>query len=176
MNNDFTYQLGTTLVQRNILETSTLQEALKIKESEVSNGRRNLARILVNDFKIDHHSIYREVAKLYGFKELKNSDSVLTDKRIKIIKNNMKKIPAPIRELMDQENIIIFGCQKLQQSRLFKFTFVTTDPTSEHVPKIAMAFGAQRYEVCYIPPKDYETIYENIFLSDNEFMKLVEIA
>jgi len=61
---DINYQLGASLLKKNILDMDTLKKALEIKEKENSNIRRNLAQILVNDFNFEHDKIYREVANL----------------------------------------------------------------------------------------------------------------
>lgn len=171
---DFNYKLGTTLVQNKVLDIITLEKALRLKEAENGSRRRNLAQILVSDFKIDHHSVYREVARLYGFRELQLTDDLLTEKRIRFIKGTMEKLPRPIYELMIREKIMIFRCERLRPSGLLKFTFVAIDPTNRHFPRITAAMDAKRYEICYLNPRDFEKLHDTVFPTENQYLKVLE--
>jgi hypothetical protein len=71
---DITDKLGYTLLKKGVIDYETLERALKVKEQEDSKTRRSLAQILVNDFNIDHDAVFKEVANLYGFREIYLAD------------------------------------------------------------------------------------------------------
>ena len=171
---DFSHKLGTVLVEKNLLDFATLEKALKTRGSENGRKRRNLAQILVADYKIDHHSVYREVAKLYGFQELKLTEDMLTEKRIRFIKHVMKKLPAAICELMEREKILVFRCERLRPSGLLNYTFVSIDPTFNHFPRIAAAMNTKRYEVCYINPRAFDTLRDKVFSANHELLNILK--
>ena len=68
---DITDKIGFTLLKKGIIDYETLEKSLKVKEAEGGKNRRNLAQILVYDFNADHDKVFKEVAELYAFRELK---------------------------------------------------------------------------------------------------------
>lgn len=171
---DINYQLGTSLLKKNILDIDTLKKALEIKQKENSNIRRNLAQILVNDFNFEHDTIYREVATFYGFREIHLSEEMMSEKRLKFIRHKMERLPRQIQNLMQEEKILILGYEKISPSQIYKYILISIDPTNGHVPTVAMAMNAKRYEVCYIDSRNFQTLWDAAFHSENEFLKILE--
>lgn len=171
---DINYQLGSTLLKKNILDFNTLQKALHIKETEDSPIRRSLAQILVKDLNFDHDAIYREVADFYGFRQIRLSGELLDEKRLKFIRRRMERAPESIRKLMEEEKILLFGYEQIPTSQLYKYIYVAIDPTNGHVPTVAMAMNAKRYEVCYINSRDFEALWEMVFPPENQYLKILE--
>ncbi len=171
---DINYQLGSTLLKKNILDFNTLKKALEIKETEDSPIRRSLAQILVKDFSFDHDAIYREVADFYGFREIRLSDENLDEKRFKFIRRKIEQLSESIRNLMEEERILLLGYEQIPTSQLYKYIYVATDPTNGHVPTVAMAMNAKRYEVCYIDSRDFQALWEMVFPQENQYLKILE--
>lgn len=171
---DINYQLGSTLLKKNILDIGTLKKALQIKETEDSPIRRSLAQILVKDLNFDHDAIYREVADFYGFREIRLSEESLDEKRLKFIRRKMERLSESIRNLMEEERILLLGYEQIPTSQLYRYIFAAIDPTNGYVPTVAMAMNAKRYEVCYINSRDFQALWGMVFPQENQHLKILE--
>lgn len=168
---DSNYKLGVALVKKNILDFETLQRALKIKQDGEPNDRRNLAQILVKEFNVDHNSVYREVAEMYGFQQVHLDKQPLSEKQIEYIRKLLDALPESLRTLMETENIMIFGQEEKPGNKLI---IVSVDPTNNNIPTLARAVGAKRYDVCYISPADFKSLISEVAPKENEFLKILE--
>lgn len=165
---DITDKLGYTLLKKGVVDYETLDRALKIKEQEDSKTRRSLAQILVSDFGIDHDSVFKEVANLYGFREIYLADENIDKNRIDFIKKLVEPLPQALKEQMRSEKILPL---KYDEQRPDKLILISADPTSRAIPLIARALGAKRYEVCYVRLKDMQNLFDKVFPPENEFFK-----
>ncbi len=168
---DNNYKLGVALVKKNVLEIDTLQKALKIKQEEEVGDRRNLAQILVKDFNVDHNSVYKEVAEMYGFQQISPEEQHLDEKQIESIRKLIDPLPESIRKVMEEERIIILGQCNKQNCKL---VIAAVDPTNMHIPTVARALGGKRYDVYYISPDDYEAVINKLNPKENDFLKVLE--
>lgn len=170
---DNQYNLGISLVKRNVVDFETLEKALQIKKQGDPKGNRSLAQILVDEFNIDHNKIYSELADLYGFKKFDMASENIDDVRIEFIRRIWDKLPENIRKVMEKEKILIL---KLANDAPSKYIFVSVDPTNRYLPSLARAVGANRFEVLYISPDDYEALMNKVFPPENEYLKMLEEA
>lgn len=168
---DAMFKLGMSLVKQNIVRLEVLEEALQVRKRDKPAQRRNLAEILVKDFDIEYDSVYREVARYYGFKELVITPEKLDDIRIRFINTILKKLPEDLRTMMIEERILVF---EYNPNTPYKFLFVTTDPTNQNIEQVARQIGAKRYEVCYVSLKDFSEILEKAFPPENEFLQNID--
>ena len=67
-NLEMTDKIGYLLFKKGVIDGQMLEKALAAKNNDKSKIKRNLAQILVQDFKFDHDTIFREVAILYAFR------------------------------------------------------------------------------------------------------------
>lgn len=164
-------KLGVTLLKKGVVDQNTLKKALKIKEQEETNKRRSLAQILVNDFHIDHDSVFREVASLYGFRKISLAKENLNKGRIEFIQKMFDPLPESLREQMKTEKILVL---RYDEYRPYKVIIIAADPTNRKIPVIARAIGAKRYEVCYVRLKELQYLLDLAFPPENEFLKTFE--
>lgn len=168
---DITDKLGYTLLKKGVIDYETLERALKVKEQEDSKTRRSLAQILVNDFNIDHDAVFKEVANLYGFREIYLADENIDKNRIDFIKKLVEPLPQALKEQLREEKILPL---KYDEQKPDKLILIAADPTSRSIPVIARALGVKRYEVCYVRLKDMQNLFEKVFPPENEFLKVLE--
>jgi len=168
---DITDKLGYTLLKKGVIDYETLERALKVKEQEDSKTRRSLAQILVNDFNIDHDAVFKEVANLYGFREIYLADENIDKNRIDFIKKLVEPLPQALKEQLREEKILPL---KYDEQKSDKLILIAADPTSRSIPVIARALGVKRYEVCYVRLKDMQNLFEKVFPPENEFLKVLE--
>ena len=129
---------------------------------------RNLANILVEDYKFDHHTIYKELADLYAFRTLQFDEENDSENVIETIKRSMERYDTEFKKLILSHQLIPFSYDKETSDKLI---FGTVDPTNRELPKIINRLNLNKYEVAYLPPNDYKKILEIIDPKENEFLK-----
>ena len=106
IDHDIANKLGYILLKKGIIDSKTLVKAVTTRRNENlnSNGngkpKRNLAQILVQDFKYDHDSIYQEVANLYAFKTIELNLEEDNSEKIKEIKDLIDKYDDDLKKQM----------------------------------------------------------------------------
>ena len=167
---DSIYKLGVALVQQKVVKFETLKEALKVKQDETSETRRNLAQILIDDFKVNEDSVSEQVARFYGFK-IQRLPEKLDDQHANLIRKILRALPEDVLKLIQRERILVYQYNKAASIR---WLLVAVDPTNQHISDVARAIGAKRYEIRFIRPSDFKRIMEEVYSPENEFLKSLE--
>ena len=170
-NLEMTDKIGYLLFKKGIIDGPTLEKAIAAKANDKSKIKRNLAQILVQDFKYDHDSIFREVAILYAFRELETRPEEISDARLESIKNMITGSGDALKQLILEHKIIPFMFDDRNKDKLI---LAAIDPTDRNIPKIAFGLNAKKYEVIFIRKVDYEKLIEKILPPENEFLKAME--
>jgi len=164
-------KLGYRLLSKGIIDYERLDQALQIKKKEDPRNRRSLAQILVNEFRLDHDKVFREVKNLYGFREINLVEENIDDRRIDFIRKMFEPLSPVLQERMKEDKIMIL---RYDAKNPYKFIIITADPTNRHIPTIARELGAKRYEICYVRLADIQGLLERVFPLENEFLKEIE--
>src|SRR5512147_1712800 len=112
IDNDIANKLGYILLKKGIIDSKTLVKAVVARRNENlhTNGngkpKRNLAQILVQDFKYDHDSIYREVANLYAFRTFEIDLDEDNSEQIEKIKKLINKFDDTLKRQMVTHRVI----------------------------------------------------------------------
>lgn len=170
-NLEMTDKIGYLLFKKGIIDGQMLEKALAAKANDKSKIKRNLAQILVQDFKFDHDTIFREVAILYAFRELETRPEDIPDSRLESIKNMIIGSGEAIKQQILENKIIPFMFDDRNKEKLI---IAAIDPTDRNIPKVAFGLNAKKYEVIFIRKKDYEKLIEKILPPENEFLKAME--
>jgi len=170
-NLELTDKVGYILFKKGIIDTNVLEQALTIKANDTSKIKKNLAQILVQEFKYDHDVIFKEVANLYAFREVEATPEVITSQRMEFIKQSILNAGDTMKQLMLQVKVIPFMYDERQKDKLF---LAAIDPTERNIPKIAFGLNAKKYEVMFIKVKDFDKLVEKLFPPENEFLKKLE--
>lgn len=170
---EMTDKVGYLLLKKGIIDTKILEQALKIKETDQTKLKRNLAQILIDEFKFDHDIIFREVAVLYAFKELNVHPEELADDRIAEIKNMMTKQGNEVKQLLLDHRVIPF---KFDDRIKDKLILAAVDPTDRALAKIAFSLNAKKFEINYLRKKDYDKLIGFLVSTENEYLKMMQEA
>lgn len=170
---EMTDKVGYLLLKKGIIDTKILEQALKIKEADQAKLKRNLAQILVDEFKFDHDIIFREVAVLYAFKELNVHPDELPDERIAEMKNMLTKQGNEVKQLLLDHRVIPF---KYDDRIKDKLILAAVDPTDRALAKIAFSLNAKKFEINYLRKKDYDKLIGVLVSSENEYLKMMQEA
>lgn len=177
IDSDIGNKLGYVLLKKGIIDSKTLVQAVvaKRKENVHTNGNgksgRNLAQILVQDFKYDHDSIYREVANLFAFKTYEIDLEENNSERIEKIKKLIDKFSDDLKQKMVTHQVIPL---EYDDKILDKIILAAVDPTIREIPKIAYSLNAKSFDVFYIPEKKYEQLIEILIPQENIYLKNIE--
>jgi type IV pilus assembly protein PilB len=170
-NLEMTDKIGYLLFKKGIIDSTILEEALAAKANDKHKIKRNLAQILVEDFKYDHDRIFREVAILYAFRELETKPEEIPDERIESIRKMIEGASDSIKEMMIKHHVIPFMYDERIKDKLI---LASIDPTDRNMPRIAFGLNARQYEVIFIKKSDYEKLIKIILPPENEFLKAME--
>jgi type IV pilus assembly protein PilB len=164
-------KIGYLLFKKGIIDSAILEEALLAKANDKHKIKRNLAQILVQDFKFDHDTIFREVAILYAFRELETKPEEIPEEQIESIKNMIEQASESVKEMMIKHFVIPFMYDERIKDKLI---LASIDPTDRNMPRIAFGLNAKKYEVIFIKKSDYEKLIKIILPPENEFLKALE--
>ncbi|MDP2036605.1 MAG: type II/IV secretion system protein, partial [Ignavibacteria bacterium] len=168
---EMTDKIGYLLLKKGIIDLKILEQALKIKEADQTKLKRNLAQILVDEFKFDHDIIFREVAVLYAFKELNFPIEELPEERINEIKNMMTRQGEEIKKLLLDHRVVPF---KFDDKIRDKLILAAVDPTDRALAKIAYALNAKKFEINYLRKKDFDKLVGLLVPTENEYLKMMQ--
>ena len=161
-------KIGYLLFKKGIIDAATLDKALNAKFNDRNKLKRNLAQILVDDFKYEHDIIFREVAILYAFRELDIDLQTIQPNQLDSIRSIVESGGEELKEIMLKENIIPFMYDEQIKDKLI---IASTDPTNKNVQKVAFGLNAKKTEVIFIKKKDYDQLIEKLFPPENKFLQ-----
>ncbi len=160
-------KVGIALLHKGIVDRETISKALLAKEREVGNRHRSLAEILVEDFKLDHHMVFSEVARIYAFKTLK-VDEAMTERRINVMKQLVDTLNPEQRAMLFKAKTLPMQFDARTPDKLI---LVSAVPIHRDIPRIANLFRALKYEVYYADIQSLQTHLDNMLRGDNIFLE-----
>ncbi|MBK6681863.1 MAG: type II/IV secretion system protein [Ignavibacteriales bacterium] len=164
-------KIGYTLLRKGIIDVQTLEKALDAKANDVNKIKRNLAQILVEDFKYDHDTVFAEVASLYAFRDFDTIAERYTDEKIEELKKYIKSLPDSLQQLLSLQTVIPLLFDPVIKDKMI---LGAVDPTNKKISKIAFDLKAKKYEVTFIKKAKYEKLVSHINPVENEFLKNIE--
>jgi type IV pilus assembly protein PilB len=170
---EMTDKIGYLLLKKGIIDHKILEQALKIKDSDQTKLKRNLAQILVDEFGYDHDIVFREVAILYAFKELIVHPEELSDERIAELKELINRQGEDVKKMLLEHRVLPF---KYDEKMKDKLILAAVDPTDRNLAKVAYTLNAKKYEINYLRKKDYEKLLQSLVSSENEYLKMIQEA
>ncbi|MCU7501358.1 MAG: type II/IV secretion system protein, partial [Ignavibacteria bacterium] len=131
-----TDKIGYLLLKKGIINVDILEKALRVKQSDDGKVKRNLAQILVQDFNMDHDTIFRQVAILYAFRELNVKVEEIPETRIDDMKRMINSVPEELKRQMLEHSVIPFHYDEKIRDKMI---LAAIDPTDRSITKIAYA-------------------------------------
>lgn len=163
-------KVGVALLHKGIVDRETVSKAISSKEKEAGRQNRSLAEILVDEYKLDHHTVFSEVARIYAFKTLKVEDA-MTERRIGVIKQMLDSLSAEQRAVLYKARTLPLQFDARQPDKL---VLVSAVPIHREIPRIASFFRALKYEVYYAELKALQPHIEQVLRSDNVFLESIK--
>lgn len=160
--------IGDILVKKGVITSDQLRNALVILEQEPENSERRLGQILSQDLGLNRHTIMREIASIYAFREvLENSDTV-SDEVLEHIKENVENLNQDIVNELVVHKAIPF--HRTPSS----ITIAAADPSDPNIQGIIQNLNYKKVELVYCKYELIEHILSNVYEQKNEFLDLLE--
>lgn len=163
-------KVGVALLHKSIVDRETLSKAIASKEKEAGRKNRSLAEILVDEYHLDHHTVFSEVARIYAFKSIKIEEA-MTERRLAVIKQMVDTLSAEQRAVLYKARTLPLQFDTRQPDKL---VLVSAVPIHRDIPRIASFFRALKYEVYYAELKVLQPHIENILRGDNVFLESIK--
>lgn len=163
-------KVGVALLHKGIVDRETVSKAISSKDKEAGRQNRSLAEILVDEYKLDHHTVFSEVARIYAFKTLKVEDA-MTERRIGVIKQMLDSLSSEQRAVLYKARTLPLQFDARQPDKL---VLVSAVPIHREIPRIASFFRALKYEVYYAELKALQPHIEQVLRGDNEFLESIK--
>ncbi|MDZ7261546.1 MAG: GspE/PulE family protein [candidate division KSB1 bacterium] len=149
-----------------------LQQALKVMESDGKNSRR-LHDVLVKEFNIDRHLIFREISDLYAFREIDLKEEKIDEGRLNFIRGLLYNLDPRLRDTLLTYKLVPF---KFRDRKSNVLIFVTADPTDRRIHQLIHLLNFKQYEIAYARLEDIEELISKVIQFKNEFLQLIEQA
>jgi len=163
-------RLSITLISKGVVTDRQLQEAADCQSREPRNAKRKIIDILIDDFHIDRHAIFMEMARLYGFPIVDVSPANVDRERIEFIKEFVYSMPEEISNELLQNKVVPFKWHDYKRNVII---LVTGDPSNESLYAAAHKLEIADFDLAYAPLEDIEHLIHEIFYSNNEFLQQV---
>ena len=161
-------RVGDVLVAKGVISKEQLDKAMAIQQSEPEAIRRRLGSILIDDLKIDHHSVMREIAAFYAFREIDTDKDSISDDRILAIKKLISELTSDLLDEMVHRRVMPF---KVEKGTLI---VAAADPTDPQVSILVGQLNAKNHEIAYCRAETIDTIITRVYEKKNEFLDLLE--
>lgn len=163
-------KVGVALLHKGIVDRETVSKAIATKEKEAGNRHRSLAEILVEEYKLDHHTVFSEVARIYAFKTLK-IDEAMTERRLSVIKQMLDSLTQEQKSSLFKARTLPLQFDARTPDKL---VLISAVPIHREIPRIASYFRALKYEVYYAELKGLQPHLDNLLRGDNLFLESIK--
>tara|TARA_R110002096_G_scaffold86990_6_gene199824 strand:+ start:10654 stop:12429 length:1776 start_codon:yes stop_codon:yes gene_type:complete len=160
--------IGDILVKKGVITSDQLQNALVILEQEPDNSERRLGQILSQDLGLNRHTIMREIATIYAFREVLDNAETVPTEILDHIKENVENLNQDIINELVVHKAIPF--HKTHSS----ITIAAADPSDPNIQGIIQNLNFKKIELVYCKYELIELILSNVYEQKNEFLDLLE--
>lgn len=163
-------RLTKALIRRGVISEEMLQRATVIQSREPRNSKRKLFDILIEDLNVDRNSIYKDIARLYGFQVINFKKEDLDRERIEFIKSIIYNLPESVSNQFLNKKILPFKWHDYKRDVL---VLVTPEPTDRDIDDLAKNLECADFEIAYAPLENIEELIQEVFYSTNEFLQKI---
>ncbi len=166
------------LIQKNIVTKDICRDALhKIKQQATGNGDtattgQRLLQVLIDEFSIDRHLVFREIAQLYAFKEIDLKREDITEERIEFIRKIFYELPEETRNTLISKKVVPYKLHDFNKNILI---YVAANPIDRGIYSlIRQITDYKQFEIAYVRLEDLMELTEKIAYHQNEFLTQIQ--
>ena len=148
-------QFVESLIKNGIVSRSLVEKAIQFKQSLDNSDKRQLFKILIDEFNVDREKIFQHFTEYYSFKTI-NFQQIGQDKSIiTFIIKVLERLPKTVIDQALEAKVLPFQVSENDPNKLI---VVTPDPSNTDVPIISRLFQYPKNEIFYIPSVKYEEL------------------
>ena len=166
------------LIRKNIVTRDICRDALhQIKNDVRGNGDtattgQRLLQVLIDDFSIDRHLVFREIAQLYAFKEIDLKREEITEEQIDFIRKIFYDLSEDTRNKLISKRVMPFKLHDFNKNILI---FVASNPIDRSIYSlIRQVTDFKQVELAYTRLEDIVELIEKVSYNQNEFLTDIE--
>ncbi|MGH7490831.1 MAG: GspE/PulE family protein [bacterium] len=161
-------RIGQVLLQKSIITRTIFEKALQIQKQEPAGRQRRFHQILVDDFNVDRHAVYRTIAQLYAFKEIDLKDEKLDDGRLDFIRKTVESCSEEVRTQLHAKRVLPFRPSLNNKNVL---TVIAADPLDREIPVLLSDLPYTQIEIAYCPFEHVNELADRVNSSRNDFLQ-----
>jgi type IV pilus assembly protein PilB len=163
-------RIGQMLLQKNIINRTIFEKALQMQKQEPAGRQRRFHQILVDDFNIDRHAVYRTIAQLYAFKEVDLKDEKVDDAHLDFIRKTMDGCGDEVRAQLAARRVLPFRPSPNNKNVL---TVIAADPLDREIPALLSDLPFTQIEIAYCPFEQVAELTDRANSFRNDFLQQV---
>jgi type IV pilus assembly protein PilB len=166
-------RIGQVLLQKNIINRTIYEKALATEKQEPSGRQRRLQQILVEDFQVDRHAVYKTIAELYAFKEINLHEEKIDDAGLDFIRKTLDFCQEETRSKLLGKRVFPF---RPNQNNKNVLTVLAADPLDREIPLLLSDIPFTQIEIAYCQYEQISEYIDRVLAFKNEFLKNIEGA
>lgn len=166
------------LIQKNIVTKELCRDALARIKSEISgNGDttttgQKLLQVLIDDFNVDRHLVFREISQLYAFKEIELKHEEINEERIEFVRKIFYELSEETRNALISKKVLPFKLHNFNKNILI---FIAANPIDRGVYSlIRQVKDYNQFEIAYARLEDILELIDKISYYQNEFLNQIQ--
>ncbi|MDZ7264326.1 MAG: GspE/PulE family protein [candidate division KSB1 bacterium] len=166
------------LLQKNIITKDICRDALlKVKSELGNNGEsattgQRLMQVLIDDFNVDRHLVFREISRLYAFKEIDLKRETIDEARIEFIRKIFYDLPEETRNSFISKKTLPYKEYEHNKKILL---FVSANPIDRSIQGlIRQVKNYTQFEIAYTKLEDILELIQKVSYYQNEFLTQIQ--
>ncbi|MDZ7806924.1 MAG: ATPase, T2SS/T4P/T4SS family [Gracilimonas sp.] len=160
--------IGDILVNKGVISDEQLQKGLQILSEEPKESNRRLGQILSQDLGLSRHTIMKEIANIYAFREVLKDTENIPAEVLEHIKENIDELSKEIVDELVHHKAVPY--QKTQDAIII----AAADPSDPNIQNILNKINFKQTELVYCKYESVEEILSKVYEQKNEFLDLLE--
>jgi type IV pilus assembly protein PilB len=161
------------LLKNNIIWRPLLVKLMKRMEEMEEKTPSSMAKILVNDFNLDHDIVFEKLAEMYAFRKVEIDVSTLAEGQLDDIQSLLNEFSTDFRKKMLYHKLIPYHIIEGTQNTLL---ILAADPTNKIAKEIPKESIFKKFEIAYCPLAQLNKLVQAVSPEKNEFLELLEAS
>lgn len=163
-------RIGQILLQKNIITRTIFEKTLQMQKQEPPGRQRRFHQILVEDFNVDRHAVYRTIAQLYAFKEVDLREERVDDARVDYIRKTLEGCSEEVRNQLQSKHVLPFRPSPNNKNVL---TVLAADPLDREIPVLLSDLPFTQIEIAYCPLEQVQELTDRVNSFRNDFLQQI---
>ncbi len=166
-----TARIGQLLLKKRIVNQTLIEKALQVQKQEAPSRQRRFHQILVDDFQVDRHAVYKAIAELYAFKEIDLKEEKLEDMHLDFIRKTLDSCNEITRARLLTKRALPYRVSPNAKNVL---TVLAADPLDREIPTLLNELPYTQIEIAYCQFEQMNGLMERVMAFKNEFLQQIE--